>query len=340
MRGATETMGAACVQVWRGTVEESRHSVDIAVVDANGGLVGFAGNPELVAFARSAIKPLQALPVVEDGAADRYGFTAAEIALCCASHSGEPHHIETVREMLEKIGLDEDALACGPHLPFYAPAAAALLRSGDHARRIHNNCSGKHAGMLALACMHGWTTAGYHLAEHPVQRRVAKEVARWTDLPPGSIPTAVDGCGVITFALSLNAMASAFARLADAVRRNEQAPARVVHAMAAHPENVGGTARLCTDLMRVSRGGVIAKVGAEGVYCAGIPAMGIGVALKVEDGATRASEPALIEVLRQLGALHAEQIEQLDAYAFPQLINTRGENVGSLRTELVLERTS
>jgi L-asparaginase II len=339
MRGAAEAVSTACVQVWRGTVEESRHAVDVAVVDADGGLVAFAGDPELVTFARSAIKPLQALPVIEDGAADRYGFTPAELALCCASHSGEPHHVAIVREMLRKIGLGEDALACGPHLPFYAPAAEALLRAGAQPGRVHNNCSGKHAGMLALACVHGWTTAGYHLAEHPVQRRIAQEVARWTNVPVSAMPTAVDGCGVVTFALSLTAMAAAFARLSDAARRDEPAPARVVRAMAAYPENVGGTGRLCTDLMRATRGGVLAKVGAEGVYCAGIPAMGLGVALKVEDGATRASQPALIEVLRQIGALQSDAIAELDTYAYPTVMNTRGETVGALLTELTLERT-
>src|SRR5438477_5168419 len=154
-------------------MEESRHAVNIAVTDRAGALVARAGDPGLVAFARSAIKPLQALPVLDDGAADRFDFTPEDIALCCASHSSEPFHVERVRALLQKIGLTEDDLACGPHAPYYAPAAEALIRAGVQPGRVHNNCSGKHTGMLALARVHEWPTANYHLPEHPVQQCVA-----------------------------------------------------------------------------------------------------------------------------------------------------------------------
>ena len=330
-------MNGSVVEVWRGGVVESRHRVHIAVVDAHGQLRAFSGDPDLVTFARSAIKAFQALPLVEDGVADRYEFTEQELALCCASHNGEARHVDAARSMLRKIGADEDALACGPHLPMGKTAAAQLAKSGRHPGRIHNNCSGKHAGMLALARYYSWPLAGYHLAEHPVQQRMLSEMARWTNMAHDDITLAVDGCGVITFALPLSRMAAAFAALAAAVRRGDEAPARVVQAMTRQPEYVAGTDRLCTDLMRVARGRIFAKVGAEGLYCAGIPGAELGIALKVEDGATRASEPALIAVLKTLGLFSDEEVAQLERYAEPDILNTRDERVGSVRALIGLE---
>jgi L-asparaginase II len=325
------------VEVWRGAAVESLHRVSVAVCDARGELRARCGQTGLVVYARSAIKPLQALPLVEDGVADRFGFTTAELALCCASHSGEPRHVEAAESILRRIGADETALACGPHAPYHEPSARALREAGREPTRVHNNCSGKHGGMLALARYHGWPLAGYHLLEHPVQQRMLTEVMRWTELSGEEIGTAVDGCGVTTFAAPLSDLACAFARLAGAARRGDAGPARVVEAMTRYPEYVGGTGRLCTELMRATAGRLFVKVGAEGVYLAGAPGAELGVALKVEDGAQRAAEPALISVLRALNLLSDDELAALSQFVEPVLRNTRGEEVGAVRASLKLE---
>jgi L-asparaginase II len=290
-----------------------------------------------VAFARSAIKPLQALPLIELGVTDRYGLSERELALCCASHSGEEYHTEAARSILRKIGVDETALACGPHAPFHEPSAAALSSSGVEPGRIHNNCSGKHAGMLALARCQGWPIAGYQQAAHPVQKLMLETVARWTAMAEEEIPIAVDGCGVATFALPLRRMAGAFARLAAAARRGDAAPARIVEAMTRHPAYVAGSGRLCSAVMRAADGRLIAKTGAEGVYCAAVPGAELGVALKVEDGAKRAAEPAVLAVLRALGLLSDDAMADLAEFASPTIRNTRGEVVGAIRPAIELQ---
>ena len=330
-------MSESTVEVRRGEVVESRHRVHVAVVDAHGRLRAFSGDTAFLTFARSAIKPVQALPLVEDHVADQYEFTEQELALCCASHNGEQRHVDAARSMLRKIGADEDALACGAHVPMGKEAAERLAASGRQAGRIHNNCSGKHAGMLALARYYTWPLAGYHLAEHPVQQRMLAETARWSGTAVEDIPIAIDGCGVITFALPLAALARAFASIAAGARRGDDAPARIVNAMTRQPEYVAGSQRLCTDLMRAAGGRIFVKVGAEGVYCAGIPGAELGIALKVEDGATRASEPALIAVLRTLGLLSDEEVALLENYAEPQILNTRAERVGAVRAGVRLQ---
>ncbi len=331
---------SALVEVSRGPLVESRHRVSIAVADGEGRLRARAGNAELVVYARSAVKPFQALPLVDDGAADRFGLSAAELALTCGSHNAEPRHLEAARAILRRIGADEEALACGPHVPMGAAAAKALVVRGEEPTRIHNNCSGKHAGMLALARFHGWPLAGYYRPEHPVQERVLGEIARWTGVSAEEIHTGTDGCGVPTFALPLTALAVAFARLSAATRRGEAGPARVVGAMVQNPEYVAGIDRLCTDLMRVAGGRIVAKVGAEGVYCAGIPGAELGVALKVEDGATRAAEPALLAVLSALHVLSEDELGALERWARPAVTNTRGERVGGIVARVELEPAS
>lgn len=330
-------MADSFVEVRRGSTIESRHHVHLAVVDADGNIRARSGDPELVAFARSAIKPLQALPLIEDGVSDHFKFSDTELAVCCASHNAESCHIDAARSILKKIGADEETLACGPHIPLGKNAAEILARSGREPTRIHNNCSGKHAGMLALARFFGWPLLGYQHHEHPVQQRMLAEVSRWTKIERDDIPLAVDGCGITTFALPVSAMAFAFAELAAGARRNDRAPACIVRAMTEHPEYVAGTERMCTDLMRVAEGRIFVKVGAEGVYCAGVPGAELGIALKIEDGATRAAEPALLGVLGMLGLLLDDEMAQLARYAEPDVRNTRGEIVGSIRVNLSLE---
>lgn len=327
----------ARVVVTRGGVVESVHRVSVAVVDAGGRTVAQAGDPELLTFYRSAAKPLQALPLVEDGVVERFGMTASELAVCCASHSGEAGHVEAVSSILRKLGLGEGALACGPHPPLHEAAAEALAQTGQTPRPIHNNCSGKHAGMLALAMFHGWPVSGYQEAAHPVQRRMRAEIARWSGMSESELSGAVDGCGVVTFPVPLHRMALSFARFAAAAARG-QPPARVVAAMLSHPYHVAGTGRMCTALMEAAGGRVFVKVGAEGVYCAGVPDEGLGIALKVEDGAKRASEPAFLRALAGLGLLDGDALDVLACFAEPEITNTREEAVGRVQVELELER--
>jgi len=324
------------VEVTRGAVVESRHRVHVAVVDADGMLRAFSGDPEGVTFWRSAAKPIQALAVVDDGACERFGLTARELALICGSHSGTAAHVRVAESILEKIGLTAEALACGPHAPFDREARRGLEEQGLEPVRLHNNCSGKHAGMMAVARARGWDPDGYHRVEHPVQARLLAEVARWTQLPAEAIGLGVDGCGVVCYALPLRNMALAYASLAAAARRGERGPATVVEAMAAHPEMVAGEGRICTALGRITEGRVFAKLGAEGVYCVGVPGAELGIALKVEDGSTRAVAPAVAGVLRELDLISEDDFGALHGFVFHELSNTRGDVTGEVRPAIRL----
>jgi L-asparaginase II len=324
-------MDPVVVEVTRGDAVESRHRVHLAVWHAERGPIASAGDPGCVSFVRSAIKMFQALPLVEDGGLEYYDLTPQELALCIASHGAEPFHVEAARSILRKAATTEAALACGPHEPMHAPSAAALAARGESPGRIHNNCSGKHAGMLALAAMHGWPLDGYERLDHPVQQRVVQTLAGWSGVAPESMRIATDGCGLPTFALPLQRVASACAKLAAAAADAMPAPAAVIDAMTACPEFVAGTGRLCTAVMRIAGGRVFAKTGAEGYYCAGAPAARVGLALKVEDGAKRASEPALIAVLRALDLLTDADVEALSPFARPVILNTCGARVGEIR---------
>ncbi|HSP78672.1 MAG TPA: asparaginase [Myxococcaceae bacterium] len=323
-------MTSLLIESTRSGFVESVHRVSVAVVDAGGALVASAGEPELWCLWRSAAKPFQALPLVQDGAADRFGFGPRELALACASHSSEPVHREVCEGMLQAAGCEEARLACGPHPPLSPAVAEEVVRHGLRLTPKWSNCSGKHAGMLALARHHGWATEGYERAGHPVQERLLDEVARWAGRARGEVWLAVDGCTAVCFGLPLKALATAYARFGV----SEEAPARRLReAMWAHPELVAGTGRLCTELMVAARGQVLAKVGAEGLYGAAVPALGLGIALKVEDGDMRCSPPALLAVLRQVlerGAVSVP-LEELAHHAEPPLRNTRGEVTGSLR---------
>lgn len=319
------------VEVARDAMVESRHRIHAAVVDADGQLRAFCGDPDLVTFIRSAAKPFQALPLVEEGACERLGITPAELALCCGSHSGETRHTRAAESVLRKAALDAQALACGPHPPFDKETRTRLAEEGLEPGRLHNNCSGKHAGMLALARVRGWPTDGYHRPEHPVQTRLLTEIARWAGVPEEAIGRGTDGCGVVCFALPLRNMAMMYARLAAAVRFGEHGPTQVVEAMTAYPEMVAGAGRLCTDLMRRTEGRLFAKLGAEGVYCVGVPGAELGIAIKVEDGATRAVAPAILGLLRELDLISEDDLGALHTHAYPSLLNTRGEVVGQVR---------
>ncbi|KFE60123.1 asparaginase [Hyalangium minutum] len=327
-------MSSLSIESTRSGIAESVHRVSVVVTDVSGRAVASAGDSERMTYWRSSAKPFQALPLVMDGAADRWGFGTRELALACASHSSEPVHRELAEAMLRACGCEESQLACGPHPPLSAAVAEEAARTGVKLTPKWSNCSGKHSGMLALARHHGWPTQGYERLGHPVQERLLAEVRRWTGLGPEGLHLGVDGCTAVCFALPLSAMATAYARLGTS---EEAGARRVREAMWAHPELVAGTGRLCTELMAACRGTVLAKVGAEGVYCAALPALGLGVALKVEDGDGRCSPPALLAVLRQVAAKRGAEtgltlpLEGLTHHEEPVLRNTRGEVMGSLR---------
>lgn len=325
------------VEQLRGGLVEAVHDVHVAVVDAAGRLVARVGDPDLVTFWRSAAKPFQAMPLVEDGVVDRFGLTAEDLALACGSHSSEPGQVTRVRALLAKTGCSERDLLCGPHAPLSETVAQDYQTRGVRLTAVYSNCSGKHAGMLALARHHGWPAGFYTRPEHPVQQRCLAEVSRWTDVPAGDVGTAVDGCGVVCFAVPLRSMAWAYARLAIADSsaapsiRNPQSA--IVESMLRHPELVAGEGRPCTELMRAHPGRVIAKVGAEGVYCALLTREGFGIALKVADGHAVASALAIAAVLEALGLKPCPA----SLTARPN-VNTRGETVGELRVNGGLEK--
>lgn len=336
------------VEVRRGSITESRHRGHIVAVDGDGQIVARLGAPETLTYLRSSAKPHQAVPLVASGAADRFGFTPQEIALACGSHSGEPVHEETAASMLRKIGLDETALKCGRHEPFSKQVAVRLRERGERPRVLQNNCSGKHAGMLALALHLDAPTDTYDQPDNPVQLTIARTVEQFSGVPLEDIAVGVDGCGVPVFGVTVRAMALMYARLVaspedfdDATR---DACRRIVAAMTAHPEMVGGPLeRFDTLMMQATQGRVISKIGAEGVYTAGVLPCehwprGLGLAFKIEDGEDRRARPTVvIECMRQLGLLPERVPEALAPYAEIPVKNNRGETVGVVRPSFKLE---
>lgn len=324
-------MNALRIESTRGDEVESVHAVSVAVTDAAGHLVAQSGNPELVTFWRSAAKPFQAWPTVADGAADRFNLADDALALACASHSSERVHLDVAERMLRHIGVGEDALACGPHPPLGTAVADMVARTGLSLTPRWSNCSGKHAGMLALALHRGWPTNGYERSGHPVQDRITASVSEWTGVAREQLRFGVDGCTALCFGLPLTGMARAYARLGG----NEDASLRrLAEAMLAHPNLVGGSGRFCTELMVQWPGEVIAKVGAEGIYSAALPRHGLGIALKIEDGDMRSAPAALLAVLREVGAhvgMDLTPLGALQRIAEPVIFNTRGEVTGALR---------
>src|SRR5581483_1598448 len=291
---APMTQAPVGVEVTRGSTVESVHRVHVAVVDGAGGLVAHAGDPSLLTFLRSAAKPFQAVPLVASGAADAFGLTEEELALCCGSHAGEPMHVALAESMLRKGGLSADLLQCGTHPPFNKPGRAAL--AGAKPTPLHHNCSGKHAGMMLTQKHLGADPARYFEPDALVQRRILDAIAACAGVPASDVRVGTDGCSVPNFALPLAAGARLFARLAmpqGVAPEIATALARLQRAMTRHPHLVGGSAeRFDTDLMGASEDRLVSKAGAEGVQGVGDLASGMGLLLKVEDGASRAVGPA------------------------------------------------
>ena len=301
------------------------------VCDAEGEMLGSAGDPSYLTVWRSCAKPFQLFSFVESGGFDACGWGSEEMALACASHGGEPEHVELVARMLDSIGLEEGDLACGAHEPMTRRGVRLMHQAGLSPSRLHNNCSGKHAGMLAFARGQSWSTLGYERLGHEVQNRALAQIARWSGSPRDDMALMVDGCGVVAVGLPLGALAIAFARLGAAAEMGDEVPVRILAAIAAHPFLFGGTDRFDTVLVEESEGRLISKVGAEGVHAVTIPAEGLAVAIKVEDGATRAQHPALPKLLQLLGVLPEELSPRLAAFARTPIMNTRNELVGEVR---------
>ncbi len=315
----------------RGGVVESQHRVHAAVVDAKDCLAAGAGDTRRFTHWRSCAKPFQVMPLLESGGFDDLQWGDDELALACASHGGEPEHVAIAERMLSAIGLEEGDLACGPHEPLSSRGAKLLREAGERPTRLHNNCSGKHAAMLACAHTAGWPMYGYERAGHDVQRCCLDAVAEWTGLAPEEIGQAVDGCGVVEFAMPLEHMARAYSRLARAASERSGVPSRVLDAMRTRPFLVGGSDRFDSILIEETDGRVVAKIGAEGVHSVAILDQGVGAAIKVEDGAQRAQFPALVRLLQLIDALPETLPPRLDEFLKRQIRNTRGEAVGEIR---------
>jgi L-asparaginase II len=323
------------VEVLRGDMVESRHAVAFAAVDATGRRVAWGGDVEAPVYGRSAVKGLQALPLVETGAADRWGLGDAELALACASHGGEERHVETVLRWLQAMGLAAADLECGSHLPYHEPSAAAMIRAGKSPSPAHNNCSGKHAGFLAAALHKGEPTKGYIAADHPVQRRVTRALEEMCGADLSRAPVGIDGCGIPTIGIPLEKLALGMARLADPAKlpaERRAAVERIRRAVAAEPFMVAGTGRFCTEVMQQLGARAFVKTGAEGVFCAALPEKGIGIALKAADGAGRGAEAAVAHLLERFGALdEAGRRRALAPRLKPSLFNRAGRVVGEIR---------
>lgn len=317
-------------QVTRGGIVESLHHGAFAVSDGSGAIVAAAGNIDAPVFPRSAIKAFQCLPLIESGAAERFGLNDEEIALCCSSHNGEPGHLRVAASILAKSGNSEACYECGAHWPHERKDVIALAKAGEEPRAIHNNCSGKHAGMLALARHLGAAAEGYVQLGHPVQTAVAEAMGRFCDVDLATAPVGTDGCSVPTWAFPLRNMARGFARLTTP---SCDAGQWIIRAVRNHPFLVAGTNRYDTEIMqKIPR--LFIKVGAEGVYCGCIAHAGMGFALKCEDGAFRAAEAAISAVLLSLDVWTSEERAILAGHANVTLKNWRGIEVGSVRATL------
>jgi L-asparaginase II len=326
------------VEVTRGPLIESRHRGAVAVSDAEGETIFALGDVTVPVFPRSAVKALQALPLIEQGAADRFGLSDEELALACASHSGETAHLAGVERMLAKAGLEPSDLRCGAHWPIAQAAAAAVARSGGPSS-LHNNCSGKHAGFLCVARAIGADHVDYWRPEHPVQRRVRYVLEDFTGAALGEACCAIDGCSVPTWAVPLHSLAHGFAKFGTGrgiSPERARAAARLRHACARAPWYVAGTGRFCTDIMQMFGERAFVKTGAEGVYCAALPQQGLGIAIKCDDGASRAAQAIMAAVIARFLRLAASERAALLRFVEPSLRNWNGFEVGQIRITAAL----
>jgi L-asparaginase II len=323
-----------------GYTVENVHQGSVAVVDARGKLLWFAGNPEAMVFTRSALKPFQALPFVLDDGPAHFGLTSAELALLCASHSGEDKHVQGVQAILAKIALDPGHLECGCHAPLYYDSVGEPVPQGRLWSPVHHNCSGKHSGFLAWCRLHGTPSANYVDPAHPLQQRIRATLAALTGMPSDQLPSGMDGCSAPNYAMPLARLAQLYARLAQghADPVHGAAMGDLFHAMSGHPDLVSGQARCDLAYMQAGRGDWVSKIGADAVQTIGIRSAGLGMAIKVADGAKHVLHSATFSVLEQLGVLDDTQRALLGHYRNPALKNAKGAPVGEIRPVFQLQR--
>jgi L-asparaginase II len=325
---------AVLVEVSRGRLVESSHRASIAVADPQGRVVFAAGALDALVFPRSAAKPLQALPLIANGVADRLGITSEEIAVACGSHGGEPLHVGVVERMLAKAGATVADLECGAHWPLDEPAARGLAARCETPSAVHNNCSGKHAGFLCLARDGGVPSEGYVHPDHPVMRRVTATLAAVTGATLDASCMGIDGCSIPCFAMPLRSLATAFARLGTGVELSDEhaaAAARIRAAVVAHPDMIAGPGKFDTEIARICGPAALCKCGAEGVAAIALPAAGLGIAVKVADGAGRAAQAAAAAMIGRFLAGPAEAVAAVREMADRPLANWKGAVVGRVQ---------
>ena len=330
MSGAPELL----VEVTRGALVESVHRVAACALDAEGRVLYRAGEIDVPVYLRSTAKPFIAAATIEAGVAQAFGLEDREIAVMTGSHSGQPIHVEAVLSILHKIGMDASALQCGAHHPYDETAANSLRRAGAQPSALHNNCSGKHAGILALCKVLGADPATYLSPDNPAEQRILEFCARLSDEEAATWPVATDGCGIPVYSTSLRNAARSFARLAslDGMRRADAEALRVVRdAMVKYPQYVAGSGQLDTELMIAGDGKIVSKAGAEGVHGVAAIAQGYGYVSKVLDGNSRARGPSTVAALRLLGVLDVEKASRLARFARPTVYNRAGYAVGEIR---------
>ncbi len=321
------------VNVIRGTEVESTHRGSVVVVDCKGKILDQIGEPDRAIFPRSALKFLQAIPLVESGAADAFSLTEKELALACASHNAESFHVDSVNGWLDRLDLTGEDLECGPTLPLSENAAHSLIANGVTPTRVHQNCSGKHSGMLTLCRHMGWPTKGYSEYDHPSQQAWIKTMSEVFERDLFLQPWEKDGCGLPALQMPMNSLALGLAKFAQIDQPSSsrgQAMTRILNAVKKYPEMIAGSGRCCTAVIEKTAGKVVVKTGAEAVYAGCVPSMGLGFALKIDDGATRGSEVALGALLRRLGVLDKKETEQLAPWINPKIINSQGRQTGEI----------
>ena len=336
---------ALLARVLRGGRTESAHRGSVAVVDEDGRVVASCGDAALPIYLRSAAKPFQAMPLLAAGGERAFRLGDDEIALMCASHGGEPRHVRVARRILQRGGFRVSALRCGAHLPMHEPSARALIARGEKPTALHNNCSGKHGGLLLACRVLGLDPRGYEEASHPLQAILLSRISEFTGVSPAAIGLAIDGCSLPVFFLPLSGLAAAYARLVSARREGATPDAirkRIVRAMTASPEMVAGRERFTTDFLEAGGGAWIGKEGAEGVYAIGLRARrkgerALGIAYKIEDGSSRARDAVALQILEHLGRLSRAARSRLAPWRRPVLRSVRGEEVGEVQSQVLLQ---
>ncbi|SHF36087.1 asparaginase [Seinonella peptonophila] len=329
--------------LYRGGEVENSHRGHVAIVDSQENVIAYVGNPKHLTYTRSTLKPVQAIPLIETGAAERFSLDQSEIALSCASHSSEEEHAVRVRAMLQKAGLSEANLHCGGHPPLSQKVWEKFIAEGKKWTPIYSNCSGKHAGMLLTAMHKQISIHDYEKMKHPIQQQILSAIVEMTHLTHAEIGTAIDGCGVPVFRMPLSKLAFVYARLADpkSVKQTTRQSTlfKIAEAMVHYPELVAGKGRFCTELMKAFQGRLIGKVGADGVYAIADRKMKLGIAVKLEDGNLNVTYAVVMELLQQMRIGSENEWSQLQTFRNPPILNSLGEIVGEIRPVFQLHQT-